>query len=127
MMRLMCKSKIHTAIVTQADINYEGSITIDKDLIEAADLLPFERVQIANLNNGQRLETYVIEGARGSGIIGMNGAAAKLVGEGDQIHIISYAYLEDEEAKKNQPVIIHLDSNNHIKSTSSSHQDISIQ
>ncbi len=122
----MCKSKIHKAIVTQADVNYEGSITIDKDLIEAADLLPFERVQIANLNNGQRLETYVIEGARGSGVIGMNGAAAKLVSEGDEIHIMSYAYLEDKEAKQHHPVIVHLDSNNHIKSINSSHQDITI-
>ncbi|MCA9396771.1 MAG: aspartate 1-decarboxylase [Candidatus Omnitrophica bacterium] len=112
MLRFLCKSKIHKATVTEANIHYEGSITIDKTLMDAADLIPFERVQIANLRNGVRLETYVIEGPPDSGVIGMNGAAAKLAEKGDQIHIISYCALEHEQALKLQPKIIHLDSKN---------------
>lgn len=112
MLRFLCKSKIHKATVTEANIHYEGSITIDRALMDAADLLPFERVQIANLRTGVRLETYVIEGKSNSGIIGMNGAAALLAEKGDEIHIISYCALEDELARNIQPKIIHVNSQN---------------
>ena len=90
MQRTMCKGKIHRATVTQANLNYVGSITIDVDLLEAADIYPYEKVQVVNINNGSRLETYTIAGARGSGVICMNGAAARLAAEGDTVIIISY-------------------------------------
>lgn len=115
---MMCKSKIHHAQVTQANVFYQGSITIDRDLMDAALLLPFERVQVASLKSGQRLETYVIEGERGSGIIGMNGAAAKLIKKGETVHIISYAMYPTEEAMKLQPAIVHLDKKNRIQRSS---------
>lgn len=100
------KSKIHRAKVTQADLNYVGSITIDEDLMDAANLIEGERVQIVNNNNGERLETYVIRGERGSGVICLNGAAARRVEVGDIVIIISYAYLNMEEAKAFKPVAI---------------------
>lgn len=100
------KSKIHRAKVTQADLNYVGSITIDEDLMDAANLIEGERVQIVNNNNGERLETYVIRGERGSGVICLNGAAARRVEVGDIVIIISYAYLNMEEAKTFKPVAI---------------------
>ena len=104
------KSKIHRVTVTEADLNYIGSITIDEDLMDAANLIEFEKVQIVNINNGERLETYVITGERGTGQICMNGPAARKVAVGDIIIIISYASLEFEEAKKFKPVLIFPDT-----------------
>lgn len=109
------KSKIHRARVTQADLNYVGSITIDEDLMEAANMLEGERVQIVNNNNGERFETYVIKGERGSGVICLNGAAARKVAVGDIVIIISYAWMNPEEAKAFQPVAVFPDENNLIK------------
>lgn len=100
------KSKIHRAVVTQADLNYMGSITIDEDLIDAANLLEGERVQIVNNNNGERLETYVIKGERGSGTICLNGAAARKVAVGDILIIISYAWMSPDEAKAFVPTLV---------------------
>lgn len=109
------KSKIHRVKVTQADLNYVGSITIDEDLIDAANLLEGERVQIVNNNNGERLETYVIKGERGSGVICLNGAAARKASVGDIVIIISYGLMTIEEAKKFQPIAIFPDENNLLK------------
>ena len=113
-MRTMLKSKIHRATVTQADLHYVGSVTIDQDLLEAADLLPGEQVAIVDITNGARLETYAIPGPRGSGVIGINGAAARLVHEGDLVIIISYAGLSDAETRAFQPRIVHVDADNRI-------------
>lgn len=110
----MLKSKIHRAAVTQADLHYAGSVTVDAELMEAADLLPGEQVVIADITNGARLETYVIEGRRGSGVIGMNGAAAHVVHPGDLVIIISYAVVSDEQAYAMHPRIVHVDKNNMI-------------
>ena len=104
------KSKLHRVTVTEADLNYIGSITIDEDLMDAANLVEFEKVQIVNINNGERLETYVITGQRGSGQICMNGPAARRVAVGDIIIIISYASMDFEEAKKFKPVLIFPDT-----------------
>ncbi len=101
------KSKIHRAVVTQADLNYIGSITIDEDLMDAAKIYENERVQIVNVNNGERLETYVIKGERGSGVICLNGPAARRVEPGDHIIIISYAYMTQEEMMNHTPVMIY--------------------
>ncbi len=100
------KSKIHRAIVTQADLNYIGSITIDEDLMEAANIIENERVHIYNINNGERFETYVIKGERGSGTLCLNGAAARLVQKGDLVIIVSYATMDFEEAKNWKPTVI---------------------
>ncbi len=100
------KSKVHRVTITQADLNYIGSITIDEELMNAANLIENEKVQVVNLNNGERLETYVIKGAKGSGIICLNGPAARKAAVGDVVIIISYASMEFEEAKKHQPVFI---------------------
>lgn len=100
------KSKIHRVKVTQADLNYIGSITIDPDLLEAANMIEGERVQIVNINNGERLETYIIEGVRGSGEICLNGPAARRVSVGDLVIIISYGFMDFEEAKSFKPTII---------------------
>ncbi|GAA4132578.1 aspartate 1-decarboxylase [Sphingobacterium kyonggiense] len=108
------KSKIHRARVTQAELNYVGSITIDQDLMEAADLIANEKVQVVNNNNGARLETYVIPGERGTGTICLNGAAARLVQVGDIVIIISYATMEREEAKAFKPMVIFPDENNRL-------------
>ncbi|MCD6166003.1 aspartate 1-decarboxylase [bacterium] len=110
----ICKAKIHRATVNDLDLNYEGSITIDRDLMDATNILPFEKVQVLNINNGERAETYVIEGERGSGIIGLNGALARLAQKGDLLIIIAYALMEETEAKKFHPIIVHVDQNNHI-------------
>lgn len=110
----MYKSKIHRATVTEANLNYVGSITIDQDLLDAAGILPGEKVQIVNNNNGARLETYTISGERGSGIICLNGAAARLVQPGDVVIIIAYCILEREEAITFEPDVVFLDSNNKI-------------
>ena len=104
------KSKIHRVTVTQADLNYIGSITIDEELLEAANIIPNEKVAIVNNNNGARLETYVIKGERGSGVVCLNGAAARLVQPGDVIIIISYALMDFEEAKTFQPSVIFPDT-----------------
>src|SRR6184192_2964079 len=106
MFRTMLKSKIHRATVTQADLDYVGSVTIDEDLMQAADLLPGEQVAIVDVTNGARLETYVIPGDRGSGVIGINGAAAHLVHPGDLVIVISYATLPDAEAKAFVPKVV---------------------
>ncbi len=108
------KSKIHRATVTQADLNYVGSITIDENLMDAANLLEGERVQIVNNNNGERLETYVITGERGSGVICLNGAAARRVAVGDIVIIISYGWMEVEEAKNFKPALVFPDDKNQI-------------
>jgi len=117
--RTMLKSKIHRATVTQADLHYVGSLTVDAELMEAADLLPGEQVHIVDINNGARLETYVIEGPPGSGIIGINGAAARLVHPGDLVIIISYASLDDAEARAYAPRVVHVDAGNRVLETGS--------
>lgn len=109
------KSKIHRAKITQADLNYIGSIAIDIDLMEAANLIENERVSIYNITNGERLDTYVIKGERGSGIISLNGAAARKAAVGDYIIIVSYASMDFEKAKTFKPNIIFPDENNSIK------------
>lgn len=108
------KSKIHRATVTEARLNYVGSITIDENLIDAANLLPNEKVQIVNNNNGQRFETYVIKGERGSGVVCLNGAAARLVQEGDIVIIMAYAWMSETEARNHQPALVFPDANNRI-------------
>jgi aspartate 1-decarboxylase len=113
-MRIMMKSKIHRATVTQADLDYVGSVTLDAALMEAADLLEGEQVAIVDITNGARIETYVIPGARGSGVIGINGAAAHLVHPGDLVIIMSYAVLSDAEARALQPRVVHVDEKNRI-------------
>jgi len=110
--RTMMKSKLHRATVTEANLNYVGSITIDENLMEAADLLENEKVQIVNNNNGARLETYVIKGKRDSGVICLNGAAARLVQPGDNVIIISYSLMSEEQALSYKPTIVVLDSDN---------------
>ncbi len=112
MLRRMCKSKIHRATVTDADLHYAGSITIDEELLERADILPHEMVQVVDINNGNRLETYVVKGERGSGVICINGAAARLVNKGDLVIIISYADFTEEEARALEPKIILVDEKN---------------
>ncbi|MET7604379.1 aspartate 1-decarboxylase [Streptomyces avermitilis] len=114
MLRTMFKSKIHRATVTQADLHYVGSVTIDADLLDAADLLPGELVHIVDITNGARLETYVIEGERGSGVVGINGAAAHLVHPGDLVIIISYAQVSDAEARTLRPKVVHVDRDNRV-------------
>ena len=114
MMRIMMKSKIHRATVTQADLHYVGSVTLDAALMEAADLLEGEQVAIVDVTNGARIETYVIPGPRGSGVIGINGAAAHLVHPGDLVIIMSYAMLEDAEARALKPVVVHVDERNRV-------------
>jgi aspartate 1-decarboxylase len=114
MIRTMFKSKIHRATVTDANLNYVGSITIDRDLIEAADIYENEKVQIVNNNNGARFETYVIPGERGSGVVCLNGAAARLSHPGDIVIIISYGLFTDEEAKEVKPIAVLVDEKNKI-------------
>ena len=114
MMRIMMKSKIHRATVTQADLDYVGSVTLDAALMEAADLLEGEQVAIVDITNGARIETYVIPGPRGSGVIGINGAAAHLVHPGDLVIIMSYAVLDDAEARALQPTVVHVDERNRV-------------
>ncbi|MGW2599740.1 aspartate 1-decarboxylase [Streptomyces klenkii] len=112
MHRTMLKSKIHRATVTGADLNYVGSLTLDPVLMEQADLLPGEQVHIVDVNNGSRLETYVIEGERGSGVVCINGAAARLVAPGDIVIIIAYASVEDAEARALKPRVVFVDGEN---------------
>jgi len=108
------KSKIHRVKITEANIEYKGSITIDEELMDAANIIENEKVHVLNLNNGERFETYVIKGERGSGIIGLNGPAARLGLVNDEVIIISYAYMEFNEAKKHTPIIIFPNKNNKI-------------
>ena len=111
---MMLKSKIHRATLTGANLNYEGSVTIDEDLMEAADIFPFEQVLIYDINNGSRLETYAIKGKRGSGVICVNGAAARLVSKGDLVIIASYFALNEEEAISHEPMLVYVNENNDI-------------
>jgi len=111
----MLKSKIHRATVTDANLNYEGSLTIDKDLMEEAGLYPFEKIEVYNVTNGERFNTYVIEGERDSGIICVNGAAARRVAIGDLIIIVSYALFSEDEVMTFQPRLVNVDANNRIK------------
>jgi len=110
----MLKSKIHRATVTDADLHYVGSITIDEDLMEAADLVPYERVQVVDIDNGSRLETYVIGGTPGSGVIGMNGAAARMIHKGDKIIIFSFIVMDEKEVPSLKPRIVYVDDVNRI-------------
>ncbi|KJS54735.1 aspartate 1-decarboxylase [Streptomyces rubellomurinus] len=114
MLRTMLKSKIHRATVTQADLHYVGSVTVDEDLLDAADLLPGELVHIVDINNGARLETYTIAGPRGTGVIGINGAAARLVHPGDLVILIAYGQMDTAEAKGYQPKVVFVDERNRI-------------
>ena len=114
MLRTMLKGKIHRATVTQADLHYVGSITVDEDLLDAADLLPGEQVAVVDITNGARLETYVIPGERGSGVIGINGAAARLVQPGDLVILIAYGQMDDAEARTYKPHVVFVDAENKI-------------
>lgn len=114
MRRTMLKSKIHRATVTGSDLNYVGSITVDPDLLEAADILPHEQVHVVDVDNGARFETYTLVGERGSGVIQVNGAAARLVHTGDTIIVISYADYSPEELADYEPVVVHVDRSNAI-------------
>lgn len=111
----MMNGKIHRAQVTEADLNYVGSITIDQDILDVVGMLPNEKVQVVNNNNGARFETYIIPGERGSGVICVNGAAARLVQKGDIVIIISYAFVDDKEAKQHKPTVAIMGENNTIK------------
>lgn len=111
---MMLKSKIHRATVTHADLHYVGSVTIDADLMDAADLLPGELVHLVDINNGARLETYVIEGERGSGVMGVNGAAARLIHPGDLVIVLGYAILGEDDARGRKPHVVHVDDRNRV-------------
>lgn len=113
-MRNMLKCKIHRATVTEGNINYEGSITIDKKLMKEADILPYEQVQVLNINNGARFSTYAIEGEQGKGDICLNGAAARLAVKGDLVIILTYTDMSDEEAENYTPKIVHVNERNEI-------------
>ena len=113
-MRTMLKCKIHRATVTEGNINYEGSITIDKKLMKEADILPYEQVQVLNINNGARFSTYAIEGVEGKGDICLNGAAARLAVKGDLVIILTYTDMSDEEARNYTPKIVHVNERNEI-------------
>ncbi|WP_341302327.1 aspartate 1-decarboxylase [Lysinibacillus sp. FSL H8-0500] len=115
MLRMMMNSKIHRATVTQADLNYVGSITIDEDILEAVGMLANEKVHVVNNNNGARFETYIIAGKRGSGVICVNGAAARLVQRGDIVIIMSYAYVDNDEAKDHKPTVAIMGEGNTIR------------
>lgn len=115
MLRIICKSKIHMATVTESKLEYMGSITIDGELLKAADILPNEKVQVVNLNNGSRVETYVMEGEPGSGTICMNGAAARWAQVGDKIIIISYVLMEAKDARVYEPKVVFVDEKNRIQ------------
>ena len=118
MIRTMCKSKIQRATITQAELYYEGSLTLDVELMNAADMKAYEKVQVVNINNGKRFETYLIPGESGSGVVCLNGPAARLGVVGDEIVIISYADFEDRELEGHKPIIVSLDKKNKIVSKS---------
>lgn len=115
MFRMMMNSKLHRATVTEADLSYVGSITIDAGLLDAAGMYPNEKVHVVNNNNGARFETYIIAGERGSGVICVNGAAARLVQKGDIVIILSYVYVTDEEARTHEPTVLIMDDNNKVQ------------
>jgi aspartate 1-decarboxylase len=115
MQRIVLRAKLHRATITEADLHYEGSLTIDEQLMEAAGIVPFEQVKVYNINNGERFDTYAIKGARGSGVIGLNGAAARKGHVGDLIIIACYCLMEDAELGEYHPAILLLDENNTIK------------
>jgi len=114
-MRTMLKSKIHRAHVTGANVDYEGSITLDPELMDAADILPFEQVHVLDITNGARLQTYAIEGQRGSGEVVINGAAARMVGEGDLVIVLTYHTVSEEDARSLRPRLVYVDGANRIK------------
>jgi aspartate 1-decarboxylase len=124
----LCKAKLHRATVTQAELHYEGSITIDAHLLDSAGIVPFERVQVVDVNNGNRFETYAIAGNADAGVICVNGAAARLVHPGDHVIIIAYAQYTPDEAKRHQPVIVLLDAQNRVREriTADQSKDIAI-
>jgi len=111
------KSKLHRVRVTEADLNYEGSVTIDSDLMDAAQILPWEQVNVLNVNNGERFDTYAIRGPRGSGVICLNGPAARLAHVGDLVIILTYAQMEREELLRHTPIVVHVDENNRIQTS----------
>jgi len=113
------KSKLHRVRVTEADLNYEGSVTIDSDLMDAAQILPWEQVNVLNVNNGERFDTYAIRGPRGSGVVCLNGPAARLAHVGDLVIILTYAQMEREELLRHTPIVVHVDENNRIQTASS--------
>lgn len=115
MLRYMLKTKIHRATVTESDVAYEGSLTIDRDLMDAAGIVPFEQVGVYNINNGERFETYVIEGERGTGVFGLNGAAARKGLVGDLIIVVTYAGITEDELEGYKPTILLMDEQNRIK------------
>lgn len=115
MFRMMMNSKLHRATVTEADLNYVGSITIDAELLEAAGMYPNEKVHVVNNNNGARFETYIIAGEPGSGVICVNGAAARLVQRGDVVIILSYVYMTNEEASTHEPTVLIMDEDNKVQ------------
>ena len=119
MLRTMMTSKIHRATVTQADLHYVGSVTVDEELLDAADLLPGELVHIVDVTNGARLETYTIAGERGSGVLGINGAAAHLVHPGDIVILIAYGQMDTAEARSYRPRVVFVDADNRIAATGS--------
>lgn len=114
MLRTMFTSKIHRATVTHADLHYVGSLTVDQDLLDAADLLPGQQVSVVDIANGNRFETYLIPGERGSGVIGVNGAAAHLAHVGDLVIVMAYGQMDDTEARSYVPRVVHVDERNHI-------------
>jgi len=116
MLRTMCKSKIHGATVTEANLQYTVSLTLDPQLMRAADLVPYEQVQVVNLNNGSRIDTYCIEGTAGSGTVCMNGAAARWAAIGDKVIIISYVQVTDDELEGFTPTLVFVDEHNHLNS-----------
>lgn len=113
-MRSMLKSKVHRARVTDADLHYEGSITLDQDLMDAADLLEYEKVHVLDVDNGHRLETYVVKGSRGTGEVVINGAAARLVQKGDRVIVLSYTALSEEDARRHVPKLVYVDDENRV-------------
>lgn len=117
MLRTMMKSKIHRATVTQADLHYVGSVTVDEDLLDAADLLPGELVHVVDITNGARLQTYTIAGERGSGVIGINGAAARIVQPGDLVILIAYGQMDTAEARQYRPSVVFVDAHNTVVAT----------
>ena len=125
MLRTICRSKIHRATVTEANINYAGSITLDAELMKAAGLVPYEQVHVVDVDNGARLVTYCIEGASSSGVVCMNGAAARLVGAGDKVIIIAYAQVSAEELETFSPRIVLVDDRNRIRQVVNDHCHLS--
>ncbi|MBW1708550.1 MAG: aspartate 1-decarboxylase [Deltaproteobacteria bacterium] len=126
MQRVMLKSKVHRATVTQADLHYEGSLTLDTLLMDAANLLPFEKIQVLNVTNGERFETYVIEGEPGSGVVCLNGAAARKGARGDLVILVSYAVCSEDEARDSKPDLVFVDEKNRMVRKMSGHDEVII-